>query len=70
LDRFMVDRTTVVIAHRLSTIREAERILVLDDGRIVQEGTHSTLTAQPGLYRDLYQQQFAAADTARRESYA
>jgi ABC-type multidrug transport system fused ATPase/permease subunit len=70
LDRFMVDRTTVVIAHRLSTIREADRILVLDDGRIVQEGTHSTLTAQPGLYRDLYQQQFAAADTARRESYA
>lgn len=70
LDRFMVDRTTVVIAHRLSTIREADRILVLDDGRIVQEGTHATLTAQPGLYRDLYQQQFAAADTARSESYA
>jgi ABC-type multidrug transport system fused ATPase/permease subunit len=70
LDRFMIDRTTLVIAHRLSTIREADRILVLDEGQIVQESTHQTLTANPGLYRDLYQQQFETTDTVRSGSYA
>ncbi len=58
LDRFMVDRTTVVIAHRLSTIKNADRVLVLDDGKIVEEGTHTELIDRGGLYCDLYQRQF------------
>lgn len=58
LVRLMRGRTTFVIAHRLSTVREADRILVLDDGKIVQEGTHEALLAQGGLYRDLYELQF------------
>ena len=51
-------RTSLVIAHRLSTIREADNILVIDDGRVVQSGRHDELLAQGGLYRDLYQTQF------------
>ena len=51
-------RTSLVIAHRLSTIREADQILVVDDGRVVQSGRHEELLAQGGLYRDLYQTQF------------
>ena len=51
-------RTSLVISHRLSTIREADQILVIDDGRVVQSGTHDALLAEGGLYRDLYQTQF------------
>src|SRR5450759_2214820 len=58
LERFMVGRTTVMIAHRLSTIKNADRVLVLDDGKIVEEGTHAELIARGGLYQDLYQRQF------------
>lgn len=58
LELLMRGRTTFVIAHRLSTIRQANRILVLDQGRIVQEGNHETLIHQGGLYRELYEQQF------------
>ncbi len=58
LDETMSQRTSLVIAHRLSTIRNADQILVVDDGRIVERGTHSQLHAQPGLYRDLYETQF------------
>lgn len=50
-------RTTIVVAHRLVTVMHADRILVLDQGRLVQEGTPQTLLAQPGLFRDLYQAQ-------------
>jgi len=53
-------RITLVIAHRLSTIRNADRILVLDEGRIVQDGKHDELVNQPGIYKDLYATQFSA----------
>ncbi|MGC2169661.1 MAG: ABC transporter ATP-binding protein [Acidimicrobiales bacterium] len=58
LDETMSQRTSIVIAHRLSTIRNADQILVVGNGRIVERGTHSQLHAQPGLYRDLYETQF------------
>jgi ATP-binding cassette subfamily B protein len=58
LDRLMADRTTIVIAHRLATVRAADRIVVMDSGRIVEEGTHSTLSARGGLYARLARLQF------------
>jgi len=54
----MQGRTNFVIAHRLSTIMSADRILVMSDGRIVDFGTHQELVNRPGIYRDLYQEQF------------
>jgi ATP-binding cassette subfamily B protein len=59
LDETMNTRTSLVIAHRLSTIRNADQILVVSDGRIVERGTHAELHGQVGLYRDLYETQFA-----------
>ena len=56
-------RTSIVIAHRLSTIREADKILVVEDGRIVQEGSHDELLAKDGIYADLYHTQFAKTDS-------
>ncbi len=58
LDRLMKDRTTIVIAHRLATVRAADRIVVMDGGRIVEEGTHATLSARGGLYARLARLQF------------
>src|SRR5690349_14125851 len=58
LDAALSGRTSLVIAHRLSTVRNADQILVLESGRIVQRGTHSSLLAEGGLYADLYRTQF------------
>ena len=59
--RLMKGRTTFVIAHRLSTIRDADTILVMDRGAIVEQGTHDELLAARGFYDDLYNSQFAEA---------
>ncbi len=59
LDETMSSRTSLVIAHRLSTVRNADQILVIDEGRIVQRGTHEELMGAGGLYSDLYITQFA-----------
>ena len=61
LERVMAGRTSFVIAHRLSTVLAADRILVLDEGHVVEQGTHRQLVAVGGLYARLYETQFAAA---------
>jgi subfamily B ATP-binding cassette protein MsbA len=61
LDRLMENRTTFVIAHRLSTIIRADKILVLDDGRLIEQGTHTELMAAAGVYHRLYQSQSLAS---------
>ena len=56
--RLMEGRTSFVIAHRLSTIRDADAILVINDGEIIERGTHDALLAQQGFYHHLYMSQF------------
>ena len=58
LEEFQRDRTTIIIAHRLSTIQSADRIAVIDGGRLAEIGTHEELFSQDGLYCKLYNQQF------------
>ena len=58
LERLMASRTTLVIAHRLATIRQADRIVVMNEGRIVEQGTHAALTQADGLYARLARLQF------------
>jgi ATP-binding cassette, subfamily B, bacterial MsbA len=64
LNHLMPDRTTLVIAHRLSTIEHADQVLVLDQGRLVEQGTHAELLAQGGLYAHLHRMQFRDSETA------
>lgn len=64
MDALMEGRTSFIIAHRLSTIRDADTILVMKDGDIVETGSHTELLAKGGFYADLYQSQFVGADDA------
>lgn len=65
LERLMVDRTTLVIAHRLTTVERSDKIIVMDAGRVVEEGTHTVLLKRRGLYHRLYNRDFAQAQRGR-----
>lgn len=65
LDTALTGRTSLVIAHRLSTVRDADQILVIDEGRIVESGRHEELVAAGGLYAELYETQFRSRDLSR-----
>ncbi|MCW2820102.1 MAG: transporter ATP-binding protein, partial [Marmoricola sp.] len=67
LDRALEGRTSLVIAHRLSTVRNADLILVVEDGRVVQRGTHTELLSQGGTYAVLHRTQFLSDDHAEPE---
>jgi ABC-type multidrug transport system fused ATPase/permease subunit len=62
LARVLRNRTSLIIAHRLSTVRDADRILVMQRGRIVEDGSHEQLLRHNGLYAQLYQRQFDETD--------
>ena len=64
MNALMEGRTSFVIAHRLSTIRDADIILVMNNGRIIETGNHKQLLEQGGFYADLYNSQFAAKPSA------
>ena len=65
LERLSEGRTTLVIAHRLATVRDADQIVVMAAGRVVEEGRHEELLARGGVYADLYRLQFAEAQPER-----
>ena len=64
MDKLMKGRTTFVIAHRLSTVRGAKAILVLEQGTVLERGSHEELLAKKGFYADLYNSQFDKTQTA------
>ena len=66
-ERLSQGRTTIIIAHRLSTVRNADRIAVIEDGRVAELGTHAQLVEKPGIYRDIYHIQMQSADRALLE---
>ena len=68
LEHLMRGRTTLVIAHRLATVLKADRILVMQDGRIVEEGTHQGLVARGGVYAELARLQFETGANAFRRA--
>ena len=70
LDRLAADRTTVVIAHRLSTVKDADRIVVLDEGQVVERGTHEELLASDGLYANLWGVQAGEVESLPEEFLA
>ncbi len=70
LNNLMQGRTTIVIAHRLSTVRSADRIIVMDGGRIAETGTHQELLSRGGIYRRLYELQFEEEEIRILNSYA
>ncbi|WP_373532575.1 ABC transporter ATP-binding protein [Vampirovibrio sp.] len=63
MDKLMADRTVLIVAHRLSTIKQVDRILVMEQGQIVQQGSHQALLSQPGLYQQFYEYQELVAHT-------
>ena len=65
IEHILKDRTSFIIAHRLSTIRRADLILVVRDGKIVEQGTHRELLLRRGYYHELYSKQFAEESSAR-----
>ncbi|MFY7787259.1 MAG: ABC transporter ATP-binding protein, partial [Thermoflexibacteraceae bacterium] len=62
LGRIMQGRTSIIISHRISSVKLADKIVVLDGGRIIQQGTHDTLINQAGMYRELYERQLQAEE--------
>ena len=62
MNELMKNRTSFVIAHRLSTIRDADLILVMNKGSVIEQGTHAELLAQGGFYADLYNSQFSDSE--------
>jgi ATP-binding cassette subfamily B protein len=64
LRQVMRERTSIIVSHRISTVRHADRIVVLDDGAIVETGTHRSLIAQGGLYAEMYRRQLLAEEMA------
>jgi ATP-binding cassette subfamily B protein len=67
LNRLMARRTTFIIAHRIQTVMQADKILILDKGQVVQQGTHRELIKQDGLYREIYNIQAKIEEDIQQE---